>query len=48
MSAQRDNLRGAALVQRLKRLICLGTGCHTATHYGYVQVRGLESKPSSA
>ncbi|MEU5429066.1 DUF5710 domain-containing protein [Streptomyces olivoreticuli] len=30
--------------QRLKRLICLCTDCHTVTHYGYAQVRGLESK----
>ncbi|MEV5508564.1 DUF5710 domain-containing protein [Streptomyces orinoci] len=34
----------AAHVQRLKRLICLCTDCHTVTHYGYAQVRGLESK----
>ncbi|MEU6406064.1 DUF5710 domain-containing protein [Streptomyces sp. NPDC046985] len=34
----------AARVQRLKRLICLCTECHTVTHYGYAQVRGLESK----
>ncbi|WP_185893245.1 hypothetical protein [Streptomyces sp. WAC08241] len=33
-----------ARVQRLKRLICLCTDCHTVTHYGYAQVRGLESK----
>ncbi|MGV2917043.1 hypothetical protein [Streptomyces alfalfae] len=30
--------------QHLKRLICLCTDCHTVTHYGYAQVRGLESK----
>lgn len=34
----------ATRVQRLKRLICLCTDCHTVTHYGYAQVRGLESK----
>ncbi|MEU6757832.1 DUF5710 domain-containing protein [Streptomyces sp. NPDC046685] len=34
----------AARVQRLKRLICLCTDCHTVTHYGYAQVRGLEAK----
>lgn len=34
----------AARVQHLERLICLCTDCHTVTHYGYAQVRGLESK----
>ncbi|MEV5778562.1 hypothetical protein AB0L49_46485 [Streptomyces antimycoticus] len=34
----------AARVQYLKRLICLCTDCHTVTHYGYAQVRGLESQ----
>ncbi|MEU1661536.1 DUF5710 domain-containing protein [Streptomyces griseofuscus] len=34
----------ATRTQHLKRLICLCTDCHTATHYGYAQVRGLESK----
>ncbi|MFI0219107.1 DUF5710 domain-containing protein [Streptomyces lydicus] len=34
----------AARIQRLKRLICLCTDCHTVTHYGYAQVRGLEAK----
>ncbi|MFJ4774005.1 hypothetical protein ACIP88_33675 [Streptomyces uncialis] len=34
----------AARIQCLKRLICLCTDCHTVTHYGYAQVRGLESK----
>ncbi|MDJ0340417.1 DUF5710 domain-containing protein [Streptomyces sp. H10-C2] len=34
----------AARVQSLKRLICLCTDCHTVTHYGYAQIRGLESK----
>lgn len=34
----------AARTQYLKRLICLCTDCHTVTHYGYAQVRGLESK----
>lgn len=29
------------LVQRLGRLICLCTRCHTVTHFGYAQVRGL-------
>ncbi|MFJ1751534.1 DUF5710 domain-containing protein [Kitasatospora sp. NPDC088134] len=28
-------------VQTLKRLICLCTDCHTATHFGFAQVRGL-------
>ncbi|MHB9860285.1 hypothetical protein [Streptomyces sp. YIM S03343] len=28
----------------MKRLICLCTDCHTVTHYGYAQVRGLESE----
>ncbi|MGW8702875.1 DUF5710 domain-containing protein [Streptomyces eurythermus] len=27
-------------VQRLGRLICLCTDCHTATHYGFAQIRG--------
>ncbi|RZD80934.1 DUF5710 domain-containing protein [Streptomyces albidoflavus] len=34
----------ATRIQYLKRLICLCTDCHTVTHYGYAQVRGLESK----
>jgi hypothetical protein len=29
-------------VQRLARLICLCTDCHTVTHFGFAQVRGLE------
>ncbi|MCX4659115.1 DUF5710 domain-containing protein [Streptomyces uncialis] len=33
----------ATRVQRLKRLICLCTDCHTVTRYGYAQVRGLET-----
>ncbi|MGO4630388.1 DUF5710 domain-containing protein [Streptomyces sp. 2RAF24] len=33
-----------ARVQGLKRLICLCTDCHTVTHNGYAQVRGLEAK----
>ncbi|MGA6173849.1 DUF5710 domain-containing protein [Streptomyces sp. NPDC012600] len=31
-----------ARVQTLKRLICLCTDCHTVTHFGYAQVRGVE------
>lgn len=31
-------------VQTLKRLICLCTDCHTVTHYGYAQVRGVEAQ----
>lgn len=27
--------------QALRRLICLCTDCHTVTHFGYAQVRGL-------
>ncbi|OEJ95214.1 DUF5710 domain-containing protein [Streptomyces thermolilacinus] len=34
----------AARVQTLKRLICLCTDCHTVTHYGYAQVRGVEAE----
>jgi hypothetical protein len=34
----------ATRTQHLKRLICLCTDCHTVTHYGYAQVRGLEAK----
>jgi hypothetical protein len=30
-------------VQRLARLICLCTDCHTVTHFGFAQVRGLEA-----
>ncbi|MEV7779375.1 DUF5710 domain-containing protein [Kitasatospora sp. NPDC088351] len=33
-----DNARR---VQTLKRLICLCTDCHTVTHFGFAQVRGL-------
>ncbi|MDX2296671.1 MULTISPECIES: DUF5710 domain-containing protein [Streptomyces] len=33
-----------ARVQRLRRLICLCTDCHTVTHFGYAQVRGLEAR----
>ncbi|MGW7283920.1 DUF5710 domain-containing protein [Streptomyces sp. NPDC054847] len=29
-------------VQTLRRLICLCTHCHTVTHFGFAQVRGLE------
>ncbi|WP_310912810.1 DUF5710 domain-containing protein [Lipingzhangella rawalii] len=29
-------------VQTLRRLICVCTPCHTVTHFGYAQVRGLE------
>lgn len=29
------------LTQTLRRLICLCTNCHTATHFGFAQVRGL-------
>ncbi|MCM2388146.1 DUF5710 domain-containing protein [Streptomyces albipurpureus] len=31
-------------VQTLKRLICLCTDCHTVTHFGYAQVRGIEAQ----
>ncbi|WP_101254571.1 DUF5710 domain-containing protein [Streptomyces barkulensis] len=31
-------------VQTLRRLICLCTDCHTVTHFGYAQVRGLEAR----
>lgn len=31
-------------VQTLKRLICLCTDCHTVTHFGYAQVRGIEDR----
>jgi hypothetical protein len=34
-----DPARGT---QRLARLICLCTDCHTVTHFGFAQVRGLE------
>ncbi|GGP36810.1 DUF5710 domain-containing protein [Streptomyces abikoensis] len=34
----------ARRVQTLKRLICLCTHCHTVTHFGYAQVRGLETQ----
>ncbi|MFF3843363.1 DUF5710 domain-containing protein [Streptomyces sp. NPDC001930] len=31
-------------VQTLKRLICLCTDCHTVTHFGLAQVRGIEDR----
>ena len=31
-------------VQTLRRLICLCTDCHTVTHFGYAQVRGLGAR----
>ncbi|MGW0393838.1 DUF5710 domain-containing protein [Streptomyces sp. NPDC003042] len=31
----------ATRVQPLRRLICLCTDCHTATHFGFAQIRGL-------
>ncbi|MER7828227.1 DUF5710 domain-containing protein [Streptomyces sp. NPDC096097] len=31
----------ATHVQTLKRLICLCTDCHTVTHFGFAQIRGL-------
>ncbi|GAA2398963.1 hypothetical protein GCM10010420_26590 [Streptomyces glaucosporus] len=34
----------AARVQTLKRLICLCTDCHTVTHFGYAEVRGLGAR----
>ncbi|MEH6372814.1 hypothetical protein V7793_00390 [Streptomyces sp. KLMMK] len=34
----------ARRVQTPKRLICLCTDCHTVTHFGYAQVRGLEAQ----
>ncbi|MFI2373159.1 DUF5710 domain-containing protein [Streptomyces sp. NPDC018833] len=30
----------AAAVQRLRRLVCLCTDCHTATHFGLAEVKG--------
>lgn len=30
-------------VQALRRLVCLCTDCHTSTHYGLAQLRGLEA-----
>ncbi|WP_030021064.1 DUF5710 domain-containing protein [Streptomyces monomycini] len=33
-----------ARVQTLKRLICLCTDCHTVTHFGFAQVRGLAAQ----
>lgn len=32
----------AARVQSLRRLICLCTDCHTATHFGLATIRGLD------
>lgn len=34
----------AARTQTLKRLICLCTDCHTVTHFGLAQVRGVEAQ----
>jgi Domain of unknown function (DUF5710) len=34
----------ATMVQRLGRLICLCTQCHTSTHFGLAQLRGLEDQ----
>ncbi|MFC8173796.1 DUF5710 domain-containing protein [Streptomyces sp. NPDC057325] len=34
----------AARVQTLRRLICLCTDCHTVTHFGLAQVRGLQDR----
>jgi hypothetical protein len=31
-------------VQRLGRLICLCTNCHTVTHFGLAQIKGLETQ----
>ncbi|SFY41757.1 DUF5710 domain-containing protein [Streptomyces atratus] len=31
-------------IQTLRRLICLCTDCHTVTHFGFAQVRGLEEQ----
>lgn len=33
-----------ARTQTLRRLICLCTDCHTATHFGYAQVRGVDEQ----
>lgn len=54
-TADRDARRGlevherwsyddAARVQSLRRLICLCTDCHTATHYGLATVRGVDGR----
>ncbi|MHA6798657.1 exonuclease domain-containing protein [Bounagaea algeriensis] len=34
----------AARTQTLRRLICLCTDCHAATHFGYAQVRGRDEE----
>ncbi|MGH3682330.1 MAG: hypothetical protein ACRDT2_19010, partial [Natronosporangium sp.] len=34
-------------VQALRRLICLCTDCHTSTHYGLAQLRGLAAEALS-
>lgn len=34
----------ASRVQRLGRLICLCTDCHTVTHFGLAQIRGVEQQ----
>ncbi|NYH79220.1 hypothetical protein FHR84_002554 [Actinopolyspora biskrensis] len=34
----------AERVQALRRLICLCDGCHTVTHFGLAQVRGVEEE----
>lgn len=34
----------AQRIQTLRRLICLCTSCHRATHYGFAQIKGLEAE----
>lgn len=34
----------ATHVQSLRRLICLCTDCHTTTHFGFAQLRGLDGQ----
>ncbi|MFF4168894.1 DUF5710 domain-containing protein [Streptomyces sp. NPDC001744] len=41
---ERWTFDGTTRVQALRRLICLCTDCHTVTHFGLAQVRGLEDR----
>lgn len=41
---ERWSYDGVSKIQKLQRLICLCTSCHSATHYGFAQINGYEEQ----
>lgn len=41
---ERWHYDGHTRTQTLRRLICLCTDCHTTTHFGFAQVRGIDAQ----